>query len=87
VMGADTYSIERSSVSSSGPWTVIASGINDFQTPYSDPLTHGAWYRVRAFNFSGTPGPYSFVFDAVLPIYMQVSTQCRDNIVTTVSRA
>lgn len=62
VVGADTYTIERSTAGPDGPWQVICEGcVTDYDTPWQvDPPSEGpAWYRVRANNLDGLPGPYS----------------------------
>lgn len=62
---ADTYSVEKSTVSSSSGWTVIcAKCTNDDTTPWSDSTSSAGtvWYRVRAYNLAGVPGNYSQVF-------------------------
>lgn len=65
---ADTYTIERSAVSSSGPWTVAGSGVTDNQTPWTDTgVSSGiVWYRVKGLNRSGVAGSYSPVFQATI---------------------
>lgn len=63
--GADTYSVERSTVSSSGPWTeVCARCVTDNDTPWTDPSQPSgtAWYRVRAYNLSGVASGYSTIY-------------------------
>ena len=64
---AASYSVERSTVGTNGPWTVICNQCaSDKNTPWTDaskPSSH-VWYRVRAYNLSGLAGPYSSVFDA-----------------------
>ncbi len=56
---AATYTIERSTSSAQGPWTVICSRCaTDLSVPWVDSTTPtgAAWYRVTAFNHAGTPG-------------------------------
>lgn len=60
--GADTYSIERSTTGTRGPWTVICDRCaTDLTTPWQDatPSPGNAIYRVRGFSLYGVPGPYS----------------------------
>jgi mannan endo-1,4-beta-mannosidase len=63
--GADTYMVERSTVSSDGPWTVICDRCaTDDDTPWLDTSrpAGSVWYRVRAYSVSGIAGPYSDSF-------------------------
>jgi hypothetical protein len=63
--GADVYSVERSSTSYSGPWTVVCNlCVTDNGTPWTDPSQPGGvlWYRVRAYTLSGVAGRYSPVY-------------------------
>ncbi len=58
----DTYTIERSITSSTGPWIVICNRCaTDYNMPWIDTtqpiLPH--WYRVLAYNRVGVPGSYS----------------------------
>ncbi len=63
---SDTYTVERSTAGSSGPWTVACNQcVTDNQTPWTDTgSTAGAatWYRVKGHNLSGTAGAYSAVY-------------------------
>lgn len=65
---ADTYTVERSAISSSGPWTVAGTGITDNQTPWTDTGAPSGtvWYRVKGLNLSSVAGPYSPVFQATI---------------------
>jgi hypothetical protein len=61
----DTYSVERSAISGSGPWTVICNRcMTDYTTPFIDTLQPQVplWYGVRAYNRVGMPGNYSPVY-------------------------
>src|SRR5205085_10011170 len=56
---AASYSIEQSTVSASGPWTVICDQCaTDNNTPWIDPTSAAGrlWYRVIAYNLSGLAG-------------------------------
>ncbi len=63
---AAVYTLERSSISPNGPWTVICKQCaTDNSTPWSDPsmpLTGTIWYRVKGYNLEGIAGPYSPVY-------------------------
>ena len=62
---ADTYSVERSTSGSGGPWTVICNRCaTDNSTPWSDSSQPGGslWYRVQPYNLSGVAGTYSPVY-------------------------
>jgi hypothetical protein len=62
---ADTYTVERATAGSSGPWTVICNQCaTDQQTPWTDTGYAGgtAFYRVKGHNLSNVAGPYSPVF-------------------------
>lgn len=61
-----TYTVERSTAGSSGPWTVVCNACaTDNQTPWTDATsTSGtaAWYRVKGVNLGGVAGAYSNVY-------------------------
>lgn len=60
--GGDTYSIEHSANGEQGPWQVICDRCtNDLKGFFSIDATSipNVWYRIRAFNVVGQPGPYS----------------------------
>jgi hypothetical protein len=63
VAGGDDYSVEESTQSSTGPWTVICNlCATDNSTPWQDPNpAEGTtiWYRVQADNLDGVVGPWS----------------------------
>jgi hypothetical protein len=62
---ADKYSVERSTTSASGPWTVICDRcVDDRGVPWRDANrpAGNTWYRVRAHNLEGTPGAYTPVY-------------------------
>ena len=63
--GADRYTIERSTVGASGPWTVIcqqcATDNTGLWTDTGRPV-QTAWYRIKGHNLAGVPGAYSPVF-------------------------
>lgn len=61
----DIYSVERSTVSGMGPWTIICNQCTtDYHTPFTDTVQPSVplWYRVRAYNRVGIPGDYSPVY-------------------------
>ncbi len=65
VVGAYTYSVERSAVSASGPYTVVCDQCaTDNTTPWLDSSrpTGPIWYRVRAYTMTGQAGPYSTTY-------------------------
>lgn len=77
VSGASTYDVERST-SSSGPWTVVGSGVtDDITTPrhhsFTVPIFDDAsvkdgtsyYYRVKAKNVHGSYSPYSNIIGPV----------------------
>ncbi len=56
---AASYTIERSTSSANGPWTVICDKCaTDMSTPWSYPTTPAGalWYRVIPYNLSGVAG-------------------------------
>jgi mannan endo-1,4-beta-mannosidase len=62
VAGANTYTIERSTVGPDGPWTIICNQcVTDNQTPWFDVSQPqgNVWYRVRAYSVSGDSSNYS----------------------------
>ena len=64
---AASYSIERSTVSANGPWTIICNQCaTDNDTPWVDTtLASGSlWYRVTAYNLSGVAGSPSSPYHA-----------------------
>ncbi len=64
---ADTYTVERATNGASGPWTIVCGRCaTDNATPWTDAAqpVGAVWYRVRAYNLSGAPGPYSPVYRA-----------------------
>ena len=65
VAGANTYTIERSTAGSNGPWTIICNQCaNDNQSPWFDGSQPqgNVWYRLRAFSVSGNSSGYSNVY-------------------------
>jgi mannan endo-1,4-beta-mannosidase len=65
--GAATYELDRSKTSPRGPWSVVTnSAITDNDLPFHDiHRPHGhVWYRVRAVNTVGMPGPFSPVAES-----------------------
>ncbi len=61
-VGADTYSVERSTQGPQGPWTEICHRCaTDWNTPWRDTTQPPGIieYRVRGYSVAGTPGPYS----------------------------
>jgi hypothetical protein len=63
--GADTYSIERSTVGPNGPWMVICNRcVTDNSSPWIDPSQPqgNVWYRMRAYSPWGSPSSYSNLF-------------------------
>lgn len=62
---ANTYTVERATSSSSGPWTIICNQCaTDNDTPWVD-LTQPAglsWYRLKAVNLSSVSGPFSLTY-------------------------
>jgi len=66
---ADRYTIERATHGPGGPWTVACVRCaTDNTTPWTDVSQPAGvvWYRVRAYNLSGQPGPYSPVYRTVV---------------------
>ncbi|GCE26125.1 hypothetical protein KDA_16090 [Dictyobacter alpinus] len=62
---SDTYSVERSTAGSTGPWTVVCNRCaTDNNTPWTDSSQPGGslWYRVRGYNLSAVAGGYSPVY-------------------------
>ncbi len=62
--GAATYTIERSTQGTHGPWTVICDRCTtDMNTPWVDKTQPdgSVWYRIKAYSVSGVSGPYSMV--------------------------
>ncbi|HEY6540852.1 MAG TPA: cellulase family glycosylhydrolase [Ktedonobacteraceae bacterium] len=67
--GADTYSIERSTVGVNGPWMVICNQCaTDNTGPWIDPSRPqgNVWYRMRAYSSWGNPSSYSNVYHPVI---------------------
>jgi hypothetical protein len=71
--GAANYSVEESTSSASGPWTMICNlCATDTSTPWQDPQSlEGAtiWYRVQADNLDGVAGPWSAPYQFVVSGY------------------
>jgi hypothetical protein len=66
IVGAASYSIERSTKGMNGPWTVICSKCaTDNVTPWADksPPAGMLWYRLRAYNLSGIAGGASIPYE------------------------
>lgn len=64
---AASYTVERSTSSDNGPWTVICNRCaTDTSTPWTDAATPSGpvWYRVRAYNLSGVAGVPSSPYQA-----------------------
>ncbi|MGO4109838.1 glycoside hydrolase 5 family protein [Paenibacillus sp. YAF4_2] len=65
VVGAASYSLEKSTASGEGPWvTVYDKRPGDYGAPWIDPTrAHSVrtWYRLRAFGVSNRPSGYSEV--------------------------
>ncbi len=64
---AASYTIERSTVSASGPWTIICNQCaTDNNTPWVDTTipSGSLWYRVTAYNLSGVAGSPSSPYQA-----------------------
>ncbi len=64
---AANYTIERSTSSTHGPWTVICNKcITDTNTPWTDITTPAGavWYRMIAYNVSGAAGTPSNPYQA-----------------------
>ena len=64
---AASYTIERSTTSADGPWTIICDKCaTDTSTPWTDTTTpEGAvWYRVIAYNLAGVAGRPSSPYQA-----------------------
>ena len=62
---AVNYTVERSTLGMQGPWTVLCDRCaTDAMTPWTDSSKPAGtvWYRVQAYNMTGTAGPYSPVF-------------------------
>ena len=67
--GADTYSVERSTVGVNGPWTVVCNRcVTDNSSPWIDPSQPqgNVWYRIRAYSYWGSPSSYSNVYHAAI---------------------
>ncbi|GCE14888.1 hypothetical protein [Tengunoibacter tsumagoiensis] len=66
--GVDTYSVERSTSSASGPWTTICTQCTtDAAAPYVDasqPASGQIWYRVLPYSLDGVAGSYSQAMQA-----------------------
>jgi hypothetical protein len=66
--GADdayTYTIERSTISSNGPWTILCNRCaTDNDSPWTDLTqpTGQLWYRIKASTSYDTNGPYSDIY-------------------------
>ncbi len=63
--GAYAYTIERSTISRAGPWTVLCDRCaTDNDTPWADITQPSGqlWYRVKASTSSGTYGSYSDIY-------------------------
>jgi mannan endo-1,4-beta-mannosidase len=60
VVGAQTYSIDRS-MNNNGPWVNICNKcVNDNNAPWKNSqVTSNNWYRVSAWNEAGSQGPFS----------------------------
>jgi hypothetical protein len=66
---ADTYTIERATAASSGPFTVICNKcVTDNPGTFTDTgaVSGSSWYRITGFNLSNVAGPTSPVFAASL---------------------
>jgi hypothetical protein len=66
----DTYSIERATAGSNGPWSVVCNQCaTDFTNPWTDSSqpSSNLWYRVRAYNLDNVAGPYSPVYQVSAP--------------------
>jgi hypothetical protein len=60
-----TYSVERSTSGSNGPWALICNQCaTDNNTPWTDSSQPGGtlWYRVQGYNRSGVAGNYSSAY-------------------------
>lgn len=67
--GADTYSIERSTVGATGPWIVVCNRcVTDTSGPWVDASRPqgNIWYRMRAYSSWGSPSSYSNVYHPVV---------------------
>jgi hypothetical protein len=85
-VGALKYDVEVSTTSAASVFSVVAT-VNDWQTPINNTPGAVAWYRVRAYNFSNTPGAYSSVVRFDSPPTIRVSTTRRDRITSTKRRS
>ncbi len=77
--GADTYSIERSTVGAAGPWMVVCNQcVTDDSGPWLDTTrpAGNVWYRIRAFSAWGSPSSYSPVYHPALPKAGGRSSSC-----------
>jgi mannan endo-1,4-beta-mannosidase len=66
-VGADTYTVERSTVGAGGPWIVVCNRCaTDNDIPWIDASKPSGrvWYRVKGYAVSGIPGPYSDVYQS-----------------------
>ena len=66
-VGADTYTVERSTVGAGGPWTVVCNRCaTDNDIPWIDVSKPAGRvrYRVKGYTVSGIPGPYSDVYQS-----------------------
>jgi mannan endo-1,4-beta-mannosidase len=68
VVGAAYYTLEKSTKGEQGPWNIVYDKRPaDHHMPWIDPTrihTLQAWYRIKAYNLSGTEGQYSPVHHA-----------------------
>lgn len=65
VVAGATYSVERSTAGTGGPWSVICDRCaTDNDTPWTDSSQPSGtlWYRVRAYNLANVAGAYSPVY-------------------------
>ncbi|WP_409342385.1 OmpL47-type beta-barrel domain-containing protein [Paenibacillus sp. MBLB4367] len=60
-VGAAAYIVQRSTTSSSGPWTMVCNSCaTDNETPWTDlNAPSGAWYRVQGVNLNQVSGDWS----------------------------
>ena len=68
-LGADRYSIERSTEGANGPWTTICDRcVTDVNVPWKDqsPPPEAAWYRVIPYSTTGIAGSASNVYQAII---------------------
>jgi hypothetical protein len=71
VANALTYQMERSVTSSSTGFSIVATGLTDLSSPWTDPaspVTGGnAWYQVSGVNADSAVGPVSNVIELTYP--------------------